>query len=229
MAQYNYNGIAPESLLLLSENRFRNDRSFYEENKEKIKNGIIVPMRQIAQALADDMLETDGLMSIDPSKMVSRIRRDTRFTKDKSLYRENIWMLFMREKHELPDFPAFWFEVRPDGYDCGVGTYATPPGMMECYREAIRKSPEKFLSAAAKCLEQGAVFGGEKYKKEKPGLPCEAVSEFYSVKTCWFIKRNPDITRLADESIIDEIRQTFTAYREMYAFLLGVSSKWHNP
>ena len=37
MSTYRYDGITPETLMLLSENRFRNSRDFYEENK-KIHN-----------------------------------------------------------------------------------------------------------------------------------------------------------------------------------------------
>lgn len=79
-------------------NRFNDSKAFYEENKEKIKANMTVPMRQIAASLSDMMLDIDPFMNTIPTKMVSRVRRDTRYTHDKHLYRENMWIMFMRPK-----------------------------------------------------------------------------------------------------------------------------------
>ena len=95
-----YKGITPDSIFLLAENRFRDSKAFYEEHKEEIKANITEPMRQIAGICVQDLLEIDPLINSIPTKMVSRVRRDTRYTKDKRLYRENMWIMFMRPKHE---------------------------------------------------------------------------------------------------------------------------------
>ena len=39
-----FDGITAEARLLLSENRFRDSKDFYDENKEKIKQSAVVPM-----------------------------------------------------------------------------------------------------------------------------------------------------------------------------------------
>ena len=94
-----YEGISRETLFLLADNRFRNSKEFYDEHKEELKSGITVPMRQIAGIISSEFAKLDPLMVTNPVKMVSRIRRDTRYTKDQSLYRENMWIMFMRDKH----------------------------------------------------------------------------------------------------------------------------------
>lgn len=43
---YNYKGIKPEIIELLSINRFNDSKAFYEEHKEELKQGATVPMRQ---------------------------------------------------------------------------------------------------------------------------------------------------------------------------------------
>ncbi len=82
-----FSGIKAEALWLLAQNKFNNSKEFYEENKEKINNWVIYPMRQIAAYLSPYMYNLDSKMNLIPAKMVSRIRRDTRFSKDKTLYR----------------------------------------------------------------------------------------------------------------------------------------------
>lgn len=60
-----------------------------------------VPMRQIAASLSDMMLDIDPFMNTIPTKMVSRVRRDTRYTHDKHLYRENMWIMFMQPEKRV--------------------------------------------------------------------------------------------------------------------------------
>lgn len=93
-----FKGITQDTLFLMQLNRFNDSKAFYEENKEKIKANMTVPMRQIAASLSDMMLDIDPFMNTIPTKMVSRVRRDTRYTHDKHLYRENMWIMFMRPK-----------------------------------------------------------------------------------------------------------------------------------
>ena len=76
----NYNGITRDALFMLADNRFRNSKAYYDEHKEELKTKITVPMRQIAGLLSEEMLALDPMMNTIPTKMVSRIRRDTRFT-----------------------------------------------------------------------------------------------------------------------------------------------------
>mgnify|MGYP000010143632 CR=1 FL=1 len=75
-----YSGISAQTMFLLAQNRFENSKIFYEEHKEQLKAGITVPMRQIAGELSPFMYEIDEMMKLDPVRMVSRIRRDTRYT-----------------------------------------------------------------------------------------------------------------------------------------------------
>lgn len=108
-----FKGITQDALFLMQLNRFNDSKAFYEENKEKIKANMTVPMRQIAASLSDMMLDIDPFMNTIPTKMVSRVRRDTRYTHDKHLYRENMWIMFMRPKKEWHMYPCMWFEVTP--------------------------------------------------------------------------------------------------------------------
>ena len=59
------------------------------------------------------------------------MRRDTRYTKDKTLYRANLWMFFRRPRRERESVPCYYFEVHPEywGYGCwapGVGAKWRP-------------------------------------------------------------------------------------------------------
>ena len=137
-----FKGITQDALFLMQLNRFNDSKAFYDENKEKIKANMTVPMRQIAASLSDMMLDIDPFMNTIPTKMVSRVRRDTRYAHDKHLYRENMWIMFMRPKKEWHMYPCMWFEVTPQAWSCGVGTYEVSADYMEVFREHLRNDPE---------------------------------------------------------------------------------------
>ncbi len=219
-----YRGITPDALWLLAENRFHNSKEFYESKKTAIKEQVLLPMQQIGAALADSMEKIDPKISVIPSRMVSRIRRDTRFTKDKTLYREHVWITFMRPKQEFPFSPAFWFEVTPQGYTFGVGYYCTTPQLMQAYRAAMLEDPTAFRRAVRKAERLGFAFGGESYKKEKPGPVPEDLRAYYNRKDAYICRENVSLAPLADTGIINELREGFQALAPLYRFLLRAAS-----
>lgn len=163
-----YRGITPDALWLLAENRFQNSKEFYESKKPAIKEQVLIPMQQICAALADRMEKIDDKICLVPTRMVSRIRRDTRFTKDKTLYREHVWITFMRPKKEFPCSPAFWFEITPQGYRFGVGFYCTTPQLMQAYRSAILEDPAAFCKAVKKRKERALPLAAKVIKRTGP-------------------------------------------------------------
>ncbi len=223
---YNYKGITGDSLFLLARNRFENNKAFYEEHKAEIKNGITVPIRQIIDALIDDMFEYDEKMMLVPWKMISRIRRDTRYTKDKSLYRENVWVMFMRDKKVNPYIPCFWFEIFPDRYCCGVGTFYTNAAFLELYREKILSEPDTFRKAVKSCKKTGAVLNLNSYKKAKPGNCPEDLLMFYNAKSFFYRCDYLDVSELENSDFIDKIKYNFKCFYPMYKFLLEVTEKY---
>lgn len=220
-----YSGITGETLMLLAENKFNNSKIFYEDNKKKIKEGITVPLRQIAGELSELMYEIDPMMNLDPNKMVSRVRRDTRFSKNKNLYRDNLWVMFMRPKQQWEMYPCMWFEVAQDSFSYGAGTFRTSPRLMEIYRKHLIENETDFLKAVKAVKSNGFTFFGEGYKKPKGGDPSPAVLPYYNVKSMGFIKYRKDFATLNSDTIIDELKQEYKALSKMYKFLLDISDE----
>ena len=219
-----YKGITRDDLFRLADNRFRNSKAYYEENKEIIKSTVTVPMRQLAGIIGEELLSVDPMMNTIPTKMVSRVRRDTRYTKDKSLYRENMWIMFMRPKHEWRGYPCMWFEVTPVNYSMGVGFYGDEPGLLETFRKALRENPD-FDKYGGNLGQSGSVMFKNSYKRPFPGCP-EGLEAYYNLKDVGFIKFSDSLDDLKDETIIEIMRETYKAYTPMYQFLLSVSDEY---
>ena len=220
-----YDGITADSLFLAAQNRFEDSKIFYEAHKQELKDGFTVPMRQIAAAMSEQMLEIDEMMVTDPVKMVSRIHRDSRYSKDKHHYRDNLWIMFMRNKHEWYNYPCMWFEVNQDCWGYGVGTYYADAQFLELYRKALLERPKEFLDAVHRAENTGAECLNIYYKKKKPGNPTAEIEPYYNIKSLGYMKVRTDFKTLESEKVIDEVGRAFDEFAGLYLFLKSVADE----
>lgn len=222
-----FKGFDEDTLFLLAENRFNDSKAHYELVKEALKNKATIPMRQLCSDLCDELFEIDEHMNLIPSKMVSRIRRDTRFAKNKEMYRDNMWCMFMRNKHTWHHQPCMWFEFMPGGYSVGVGTFRIEPGYLDAFRKVIEENQLEFKKAIESAQSLGAMVDFERYKKDKDTskITIEEIKPYYNAKYLYFINYSSDLTPLFDGSVIDIVRENIKAYTPLYKFLIKVCEK----
>lgn len=221
-----FQGINPQDLWLLSEVRFHNSKAFYEEKKPEIRAKILQPLEALITDLTPEFLKSDPLIQSDPKRMVSRIRRDTRFTRDKTLYRENIWISFIRPKALWPTTPAMWFEIEPDGYSYGVGCWGETPRWLEFYRRFLLNSPERFKDALTSLKAAGLAPMGDSYKKEKPGESVPELKELYQKKEVLFLKKVRDLSGLSSPELVQELKSAYSKAQPMYNCLLDITEQF---
>lgn len=221
MREYNFQGIKPESIELLCLNRFNDSRSFYEEHKEELKQGITVPMRQIMLDLSGLMYDIDDKMMTDPMKSVSRIYRDTRGRRNKIKYRENMWMFFRRSKNEFPGAPFYFFEFFPNSYGYGLVFWLYRQSLFKAVHQQILKQPDRWLDAVAACEQAGFVYEcRDEYKKELyPDAP-EELKPYLKAKNMSFCYYSSDLSKIGSASLIDELSLAFDIARPMYEFFI---------
>lgn len=141
-----FTGFKPEGLDLLIENRLMNSKDFYEAHKDAIRRDALEPFQALCLRMAPAMLEIDPLFVTIPSRMVSRVRRDTRYTKDKTLYRANLWLFSAVRASSAKPSPSTTWRYRPiTGVTAGFGGYG--PGEMAVARELILTENKLFLDA----------------------------------------------------------------------------------
>ncbi|MBQ9914006.1 MAG: DUF2461 family protein [Clostridia bacterium] len=223
----NFKGFDPDGFMLLELNKFNDSKDFYETVKEDIKSKIIIPMRQLALDLSDELLAVDEKMVLIPSKMVSRIRRDTRYSKNKEMYRSNVWCMFMRSKHEWSFMPCMWFEVFPDSYSYGTGLFRAEPAELEVFRRMLSENQKDFRYALRQMEIADAVPFIDSYKKDKPGAESidEDLRPYYNSRCFFFTHTGTEMSKLFDGSVEEELIYAVRAFTPMYNFLLRVTEE----
>ncbi len=220
-----YEGIAQEGLHLLMENKFRDSQEFYEENKPALQRLVITPLRQIAGALAEQLSALDGQMTLEPSRMVARVRRDTRFTKEKYLYRSNLWINFTRRGEEPLPWPYMWFEIQPEEnyWSCGICAFNAPPAFMRFFRERLLAAPEPFLAAVVRARSSGAEPHFDAYKKDRAHDAPEDLKPWLNAKGFHIMYKQPGLEILQDSAVLVALREQYTAFADMYRWLLATA------
>ena len=118
-----YTGIAADSLMLLAENRFLDSKAFYEEHKPQINQTVVHPLKTLVADMTPTMLALDPRLG----GHVSRVRRDNRFTHDKHMYRENMWIMLCGIKRPTIGACPLFIWTFPSPTPSGDWDFTPPP------------------------------------------------------------------------------------------------------
>lgn len=227
-AETKFRGISPEAVWLLAENRFQDSKRFYEENKPKIRAGILEPLRELFEDLAPAMQKIDGQIVTSPGRnsSISRVRRDNRYTHDKSMYRENMWIVFKRDKEAFPFMPGFYADVSPKGTEWGMGFYQAPPAFLQFVRRRIDADPAPYRRAVKRAREAGFQPEGERYARPKKPDAGELLDPLYNRKGVAFAQLDPDIASFGGPELVERLRTGFAALAPLYRLLTADMEAW---
>lgn len=226
----NFNGIKSDDLFLLAINRFNDSKDFYDDNKEAIKNGIIMPLRHLVSDLTYTMHKINPDIIVDPVRCISRVRRDTRYTHDKSLYRENMWIMFRHVKNQLPT-AVLWFEVKQNGFEYGCGVVSTTPSFMEYFRECLMSDNDRFIDAIKPLKRNKFTLDTDSYKRSKADLVgvTGELKKWYDSKDIFVIKRHSGIELLdKPEKLLTLLKKDYKSLAKFYTYLHQATIKFNS-
>lgn len=202
--------------------RERNDKPWYEAHKEEHRRLVKEPFGELALELGETVREIDPRMIVDPKRCVSRPRRDTRFTKDKTLYRSNVWIGF-KPAEDRWDLPLYYFEVFPDYFRYGLAFMDTSPTFMRKLRDYMTDCPNDFRQACKEAKNGGLILAGEQYKKPKEDAP-KGLEEWFTYKDFYWKTDRSDNEILQTRDFIPDVQKAFRACEHFYQILIEVSN-----
>jgi uncharacterized protein (TIGR02453 family) len=219
-----FSGFFQGTPLFLAELAANNDRSWFTDHKAEYQEFVQTPLRRLVTALAPTMLDIDPGFDVDPrGAAVSRIYRDTRFSRNKAPYRVNQWISFKRPSADWPSRPVFFVEIRPDGYGDGLGFYGATPATMAALRAAMVDHTPRFLAVAAAATAAGYGVEGDLYKR--PRLPSDlpdSARDWYARKNLYLARKYPIDPAFFSTTLVERVRAGFVALEPLYRFLADV-------
>lgn len=215
-----------KTLDFLFENRIQDSRSWFEEHKNIYLRTVYAPLQELVAALEPTMLSLDAALTTEArvDKTICRIRRDTRFSKDKSLYRDNMWIVFKRGKMHGTELPGFYFELGGDGFNYGCGFYNASTAYMETLRSLVLGHDPAFHKAERAFAAQ-EVFHLEGACYRRPHFPDQppALRQWLERRGVCFVADSEDLELLFSNRLADKLAADFRLLGPMYDFLLKIS------
>lgn len=217
-----FKGFSPDTYMFFMELGFNNSKTWLDGNRDRYKTFVQQPMRQLAEMLLPTMLDIDPEFNPRTTSIISRINRDTRYSKNKLPYRDHSWLGFRREGQTLGESLCMFFEIAPTGYSYGLGMYMTNLEVMRSLRAHALADPAGFEAVISDPALKRYAVEGDMYKKDMvPDLP-EHLKFYLNRKGLSFIYSNTSLAPTMNEGIFDEVKGAMEELAPLYRYIMNI-------
>jgi uncharacterized protein (TIGR02453 family) len=212
-----------DGLAFLRELAQHNEKAWFEANKQRFEDGVRAPALRLVADIAPVLRKVSKHMVADPRPnggSVSRIYRDTRFSKDKSPYKTALFLRFGHDRGAEEAMPGLYLHVEPGASTMGGGIWHPAPAMQESIRKAIVASPARWTKAkGGAAVGPGCAMGGEVLKRVPKGYdPAHQHAEDLKRKDFGLHQPVADAA-LVGKDLLGEIERGFLAAKPLLEFL----------
>ena len=213
-------GFTQETVQFFMDIRFHNEVSWMHAHHDAYVEKVQQPFYQLIAELSPAMMKIDPDFELRPSKCLSRINRDTRYSTDKSTYRDHHWIAFRPAGVDKYGQPFYWFEFGPDDLTWGVGIWGQERTAMNAFRLRLVHEGETFLQMVEKLERRKIVASGASMPRIKipPEVP-EKLQPYYRLKSIYFERLGVHYDWAFDDQLADRVIKDFKALKPAYLLL----------
>lgn len=218
-----FSGFSPETFKFFNELKEYNYKPWFDEHKPVYEKEVVRPLKALAHIMAPAMYAIDPQINMNPNKIVSRIYRDVRFSKDKAPYRTAMWISFQRLLTDWQNFPGYYLEISDSGYSYGMGLYLPQKKKMDAFRSKVEYEPEYFREMTADLIGKHAfTLGGEPYKRQINNSLPEYFQQWIQRKSVYLHKQFPVGEELFSSGFARFLADEYTLLQALYDYLVDV-------
>jgi uncharacterized protein (TIGR02453 family) len=214
-------GFPPEGLEFFAKLMRHNRREWFQPRKEIFEAQLKQPMRELVQALNAALKTIAPDYVTDPDKAIYRIYRDTRFSKDKTPYKDHIAASFYRRGTTGHGTGGFYVAVSHKEVAIGGGVYMPDPDLLAAIRHHIAEHHEE-LRRILRAKAVRTLFGemqGEQLSRVPKGFPCDhpAADLLRFKRFILYVELPPELATSRD--LYGEVVKRFRAMAPFLKFL----------
>ena len=217
--------ITSDFLQFLYELSQNNNRDWFEKNKPRYEKQVKKPFEQLVGTLIQRFQTSfEPEFNLLPKQCIFRIYRDTRFSKDKTPYKNHVSASFegvAGKTAEKISYPGYYLQIGFGSLMLGGGAYQLEKEPLHKIRAAIAASPSDFRELAdeptfKKYFPEG--LRGEKNKILPPEFKAAAASEPMLYMKQFYFMTELDPETLLKPDAVDIIMAHFEAAHALNAF-----------
>ena len=217
-----FQGYSNETIEFFLAIRFNNNRPFFLENRDWYLRAVREPSIALAEELAPVAEDIDPDLERRPHRVVSRINRDIRFSRDKSPYRDYVWLAFRRPGEDRGRSLGLYFDIGDGGSSYGMGFYRENKGLMDALRHRMELSPDEVLDVCMPVLAEFTLYAEPNRRIKVPENIPEALRPWYAAKGFYFEKAITDFDLIFSPALAEEVKAGFQRLKPLYRYLLNL-------
>jgi uncharacterized protein (TIGR02453 family) len=169
-----FKGFPLECIDLYNQLRANNSKSWFEEHKTDFEKYVMEPARLFVKEMGQELRKISPAIVADTrySRSIFRPFRDTRFSKDKSPYKNHLGIFFWEGSLAKIDCPGYYFHLEPPNLMLGVGNHCFSKEILELYRDCVvdpKLGPDLRKALAEVHARGDYEMGVKKFKKTPRG------------------------------------------------------------
>lgn len=217
-----FKGFTPTTFRFFKDLKENNYKEWFDAHKDVYEQELLNPLKGLVSVLSPTMYNIDAGFELRPHRALSRIYRDTRFSKNKEPYKNFMWMTFQIPvtREEWKDYPGYFMELNEEGYTLGLGLFQPKKKVMDAFRDEITYDAEEFQRITQETvLDRGYTVHGEEYKRPVANDLPEYYQQWIQRKGVWVAKSRSVGEELFSANFADIVREDFIALEWLYNFM----------
>lgn len=217
-----FEGFTDTTFKFFNDLKENNYKEWFDEHKPIYENAVLAPLKSLVVALSPTMHNIDPTFELTPHRVISRIYRDTRFSKNKDPYKNCMWFTFQIpiSRDDWKDVPGYFMEITGDSYTLGMGLFMPKKKVMEAFREEVSFDAEEFQRITKETvLARGYQLGGEEYKRPLASDLPDYFQPWVQRKSIYVYKTNHIGKELLSADFANLIKEDFQALAWLYNFM----------
>jgi uncharacterized protein (DUF2461 family) len=195
--------------------QFNNTLDLLPENKQTYKQLITEPLLLLFHSLTETALSVSDSLITRPSKCVSSMYSDMRFSRATPL--KGYMYIRFREPFSEKDALGLYFDMGYEHYSYGIRIYKQTSAGMERIRESIIENSQLFSTELEKMERLNMTLFGDKYVKDRyAGVKNEILKDLLNRKS-FYIGRSCSINdSVFNGQIQNEISNAYEGLKGIY-------------
>ncbi len=213
-----FTGFTPATIQFFKDLKDNNYKEWFEEHRSVYENELVKPFKELIATLTPSMYNIDPQFELRPHRVLSRIYRDVRFSKNKDPYKTCLWMSFQIPTPDWVNIPGFFMELNAETYFYGMGLFSPKKKTMDNLRDSIAYDAKEFEAQTRSILDRGFVIYGDEYKRIIPNELSDYFQPWMQRKNLYVGKNLPINKDVFSSKFADIIREDYESLVWLYEF-----------
>jgi uncharacterized protein (TIGR02453 family) len=167
-----FNGFPKGTVTFLRQLEKNNNRKWFEDHRADYERKLVEPAKEFVIELGRRLDRFDRGIETEPriDGSIRRINRDTRFSKDKTPYKNHLDFYFPHR--DFRGRPGYWLRITPKTVGVGAGLHGFDNNLVKKWRDAVVENDTgvPLADVLRRLTKTGYTAYGEHYKRVPAGF-----------------------------------------------------------